>query len=192
MLAASAAFAQAEDGIDKAKADRLDTRIFGGNPGKKSSACFVRRYDADHLARHPRQKLRAMLLLLTAEVEDGETEPSYSFQLGVKYRNRPGDFDSAGGCSHAIAEDNVNAIGFDCSVDCDGGGIDVAPAKDDKSVIVRLDRIGIWRRGKAGDQTPETLHAGADDRIFRLDRTDPADCAPLVADGKELASTGPE
>ena len=104
MLAASAAFAQAEDGIDKAKADLLDTRVFGGNSGKKASACFVRRYDADHLARHPRQKLSAVLLLLTAEVEDGETELSYSFRFGVKYRDRPGDFDSSGGCSHAIAE----------------------------------------------------------------------------------------
>ena len=192
MLAASAAFAQAEDGIDKARADRLDTRVFGGNPGKKASACFVRRYDADHLARHPRQKLSAMLLLLTAEVEDGETELSYSFRFGVKYRDRPGDFDSSGGCSHAIADDKGHAIRFDCSVDCEGGGINVAPAKDDKSVIVRLDQIRIWQRGKPDDQATEVLRGGADDRIFRLERSDPGDCAALVTDDKELASTSHE
>jgi hypothetical protein len=192
MLVASSAFAHAEDGIDKAKADRLDAKVFGGNPGKKASACFVRRYDDDHLARHPRQKVGALLLLLAADVEEGETELSYSFRLGVKFRDRPGDFDSSGGCSHAVAEDKGHEIRFDCSVDCEGGGINVALAKDEKSLIVRLDQIGIWQRGKQGDQTPEELRAGVDDRVFRLDRADPGDCAVLVTDGKELASMSHE
>ena len=188
MLVASVGLGHAqEDGIDQAKADRLDARIFAGNPGKKASACFVRRYDADHMAQHPRQKVSAMLLLLTADVEAGETALSYGFQLGIKLRDRAGDFDSAGGCNHAIAERRGNDIRFDCAVDCEDGGINVTPAKDDKSVIVRLDEIGIWQRGKQGDPLPETLRAGADDKIFRLDRTDPSDCAALVTDGKELA-----
>jgi hypothetical protein len=193
MLVAPAAFAHAQEGdIDKAKADRLDAKVFGGNPGKKASACFVRRYDADHLARHVRQKVSAMQLLLTADVEEGETELSYSFRLGMKFRDRPGDFESSGGCSHAVAEDKGHEIRFNCSVDCEDGGINVALAKDETSVIVHLDQIGIWRRGKQGDQVPEALHAGADDRIFRLDRSDPSDCAALFTDGKELASMSHE
>jgi hypothetical protein len=193
MLVASSAFAHAQEGgIDKAKADRLDARVFGGNPGKKASACFVRRYDADHLARHPRQKVSALQLLLTADVDEGETELSYSYRIGVKYRDRPGDFDASGGCSHAIASDKGNEIRFDCSEDCEDGGINVAPAKDDKSVIVRLDQIRIWQRGKPDGKATEVLRGGADDRIFRLDRSDPGDCAVLVTDGKELASTSHE
>ncbi|WP_213288494.1 hypothetical protein [Bradyrhizobium sp. sGM-13] len=34
---------------------------------QKTYACFVRRYDANHLAQHPKQKISAMKLLVTAE-----------------------------------------------------------------------------------------------------------------------------
>lgn len=51
-LSAAAIFAAAvsaghtqEEGIDKAKADAFDARMFAGPPGKKAYACFVRRYD---------------------------------------------------------------------------------------------------------------------------------------------------
>ena len=41
------------------------------------------------------------------------------------------------------------------SVDCDGGGLNIAVGKDDKSVLVRLDRVRIWQNNKpdpeAGD-----------------------------------------
>lgn len=69
MAAASATIGRAqEDGIDKAKAEAFDIRMFTRPPGKKAReyACFVRRYDPDHLARHPRQKVSAMRLLVTA------------------------------------------------------------------------------------------------------------------------------
>jgi hypothetical protein len=45
-----------EDSIDKAKADAFDVRMFAAPPGNKAYACFVRRYDPDHLVRHPKQK----------------------------------------------------------------------------------------------------------------------------------------
>ena len=45
-----------EEGIDKAKAAAFDVRMFTRPPGKKAYACFVRRYDPDHLARHPSRK----------------------------------------------------------------------------------------------------------------------------------------
>jgi hypothetical protein len=52
----------------------------------------------------------------------------------------------------------------------------VALSKDDKSAVIRLERITIWQRNKP------------DDEIFRLDRADSQDCAALVADRKELAA----
>ena len=189
IVAASAGAGHAqEEAISKAKADAFDVRMFAGAPGKKAYACFVRRYDAGHLARHPKQKVGAMKLLVTAEVPPDQASTNYSFRLGVKYRHRPGDFDSSGDCGHVVAEDTGKEIRLGCGVDCDGGGIDVALSKDDRSAIIRLDRITVWQRNKPDDDAADALTAGADDKIFRLDRADPRDCAGLVTDRKELAA----
>lgn len=109
-LAASAALAfpepsHAQDGIDKAKAAAFDSRMFAGSSGQNTFACFVRRYDAAHLAQHPKQKVRAMKLLVTAEKPPEEETTNHSFRLGVQYRHRPGKFDSSGSCGHVVAED---------------------------------------------------------------------------------------
>jgi hypothetical protein len=45
----------AQEGVDKAKATAFDAWMFGGPLGQKTYACFVRRYDASHLAQHPKQ-----------------------------------------------------------------------------------------------------------------------------------------
>jgi hypothetical protein len=192
MLAASAVGITAshaqEEGVDKIKADAFDVRMFIKPPGKKSYACFVRRYDPDYLARHPKQKVSAMKLLMTAEIPPDENTTNYSFRLGVKYRHRSGDFDSSGGCGHVIAEDAGNEIRFGCGVDCDGGGIGVALSKDDKSAIIRLERVRIWQNNKPDEEAGDSLVAGADDQIFRLDRIDTRECASLVTDRRELAA----
>jgi hypothetical protein len=109
---------QAQEGIDKAKATAFDARMFGGPLSQKTYACFVRRYDASHLAQHPKQKVSAMKLLVTAEDALEDKAVNYSFRLGFKYRHR----------------------------------------------------------------------AGADDRIFRVDRSDLHECSELVTDRKELAA----
>src|ERR1700730_7564335 len=70
-----------EEGIDKVQADALDTRMFAGPLGKKAYACFVRRYDPDHLARHPLQKVSAMKLLVSAEMPPEDAIYTYSFRL---------------------------------------------------------------------------------------------------------------
>ena len=50
----------AQEAVDKAKAATFDNRMFAGPLGQKTYACFVRRYDASHLAQHPKQKVSAM------------------------------------------------------------------------------------------------------------------------------------
>jgi len=90
----------AEEGVDKAKATAFDVRMFGGPLSQKTYACFVGRYDASHLAQHPKQKVSAMKLLVTAENAPEDKTVSYSFRLGFKYRHRAGDFDSSGYCNH--------------------------------------------------------------------------------------------
>jgi hypothetical protein len=177
-----------EEGIDKARADAFDVRMFAKSPGKKAYACFARRYDPDHLARHPQQKVSAMKLLVSAEIPPEEQTTNYSFRLGLKYRHRSGDFDSSGSCGHFVPEDAGHEIRFGCGVDCDGGGINVAMSNDDKSAIIRLERVRIWQNNKPDEELSDSLVAGADDKIFRLDRVDNRECASLVTDRKELAA----
>ena len=203
--AAAAAFvsspARAQDGVDKARAAAFDKRLFAGPVGARTYACFIRRYDANHLAQHPRQKVNAMKLLVTAENPPKEKTTNYSFRIGVKYRHRSGNFDSSGYCNHVLAEDADNQIRFGCGVDCEGGGINVALSKDEKSAIIRislpassaltwlcLERIMMWNRNKPDDEAADALLAGADDKIFRVDRADVRECAELVTDRQELAA----
>ena len=197
--AATAVTAAPVSADDQQQADAaFATRMFAGAVLKpKAYACFVRRYDAAHLAAHPLQKVSAMKLLITAEVVPEDKAFDYSFRLGVTFRDRPGDFDSSGDCGHAPTVKALDAneaavpdgIDFTCSVDCDGGGISVNLAHNDTALIVKpLQRIRIWK-GKDFDEAAATaLNAGADDKIFRLDRVKPDECASLITDRKELAA----
>ena len=178
---------QAQEAVDKAKATAFDVRMFAGPLGQKTYACFVRRYDASHLAQHPKQKVSAMKLLVMAEDAPEDKTVNYSFRLGFKYRHRAGNFDSSGFCSHIVAENSGGEIRLGCGVDCEGGGIEVA-MKDDKSALIRLERIRIWERNKPDDDASNDLVAGADDKIFRVDRADLHECSDLVTDRKELAA----
>ena len=192
-LAALTSLARAEEGDDlreasKAEGETFNARMYAGAPGAKAYACFVRRYDADHLARHPKQKVASMKLLISAEVDKEDKELHNSFRLGFRYRHRSGDFDSSGSCSHAVFTKSGNEVRLGCGVDCEGGGIGVALSKDDKSAIVRLERVRVWQNNKPDDDAERSLVAGADDKIFRLDRTDTSECASLVIDRKELAA----
>ena len=197
--AATAVTAAPVSADDQQQADAaFATRMFAGAvPKPKAYACFVRRYDAAHLAAHALQKVSAMKLLITAEVVPEDKAFDYSFRLGVTFRDRPGDFDSSGDCGHAPTVKALDAneaavpdgIDFTCSVDCDGGGISVNLAHNDAALIVKpLQRIRIWK-GKDFDEAAATaLNAGADDKIFRLDRVKPDECASLITDRKELAA----
>ncbi|MDF0492529.1 hypothetical protein [Bradyrhizobium yuanmingense] len=172
----------------KAEAETFNTRMYAKPPGDKAYACFVRRYDADHLARHPKQKVAAMKLLISAEFDKEDKELHHSFRLGFRYRHRSGDFDSSGSCNHAVFTRSGDEVRLGCGVDCDGGGIGVALSRDDKSAIVRLERVRVWQNNKPDDEAEHSLTAGADDKIFRLDRADNRECASLVTDRKELAA----
>ena len=61
-------------------------------------------------------------------------------------------------------------------------------SKDKQPATALLDSIRMWNRNKPDDDASEELLAGADDRIFRIDRADLRECAELVTDRKELAA----
>jgi hypothetical protein len=205
LTAAISAFAAAPALADEQQQHDTDfaKRMFAGNlPKPKAYACFVRRYDAAHMAQHPLQKVSVMRLLVSTEKDPDFAVLQYAFRLGVNFRDRPGDFDSSGNCGHAptIAdpdnpdvppEDRVTrpaGIDFECNVDCDGGGVSVTLAHSDNSVIIRLDHIRIWKGSTPDAQAAGALQGGEDDKIFRLDRAGTSECASLVADRKELAA----
>lgn len=192
-VAALVGAAHAEEADDireasKADAESFNARMYAGPPRNKAYACFVRRYDAEHLARHPKQKVASMKLLVSAEFDKEDKQLHNSFRLGFKYRHRAGDFDSSGSCNHAVFAKEGNEVRLGCGVDCEGGGIGVALSKENKSAIVRLERVRVWQNNKPDADAEESLVAGADDGIFRLDRADNAECASLVTDRKELAA----
>ncbi|WP_247295965.1 MULTISPECIES: hypothetical protein [unclassified Bradyrhizobium] len=170
-LAALSSVARADEVDDireasKAEAETFNARMYAGAPGNKAYACFVRRYDAEHLARHPKQKVAAMKLLISAEVDKEDKELHNSFRLGFRYRHRSGDFDSSGSCNHAVFTKSGNEVRLGCGVDCEGGGIGVALSKDDKSAIVRLERVRVWQKNKPDHDAEQSLVAGADDRTL--------------------------
>src|SRR5271168_2017945 len=175
MAMAAPAFATDPQPADIAFAQRM---FVGSLPKPKAYACFVRRYDSAHLAQHPLQKVSVMKFLITAEYDTDFKAFEYSFRLGVNFRDRPGDFDSSGECGKAPTVRNADTdapvaagIDFECDVDCDGGGIAVNLANGDNSLIVKLDRIRIWKGNSPDEKATTGLQGGADDRVFRLDRT---------------------
>jgi hypothetical protein len=193
VLAASLGAARAGETDDtreatKAEVETFNARMYGDTAGTQTFACFVRRYDAEHLARHPKQKVAAMKLLVSAEYDKEDKGLHNSFRLGFRYRHRSGDFDSSGSCSHVVFTSNGTEVRLGCGVDCEGGGIGVALSRDDKSAIVRLESIRVWQNNRPDDDAERSLVAGADDGIFRLERTDNRECASLVTDREELAA----
>jgi hypothetical protein len=175
--------------LAKDDTDAFAKRLFAvKSVGQKTYACFVRTYDASHLAHHRQQKVGEMKLLVAAERLPDESALSYSFRLGVKLRHHRGDFVSNGDCGHAEVSHKREGIRISCGADCGGGGLAIGLAPDDKSLIVKLDEIAIWRADKPGDESTQMeLRGGADDRVFRLDRVSNEICAPL-AKQEELAA----
>lgn len=184
----SGARADETDASAKRKEEFVN-HLFAGPIKKddKSYACFVRVYDAEHLARHPKQKVRRMKLLVTAEGATKESADSFSFRLGLNYRNKRSTFDSSGGCN-PVAEEGTKNSQLSCYVDCDGGGIGITLANDDKVAMLEVERIRIWRNSHPDEEASYSLEAGQDDHIFRLERVDTRQCASLVTDREELAA----
>jgi hypothetical protein len=189
MIAVALLVASAAKAEDTKPDSEFASRLFAGDVvPDKNYACFVRRYDSAHLARHPLQKVAAMKLLVTAEKAEQGLALSYSFRLGVKFTKRPGDFDSSGFCMQPNSQADADGkMQFGCGVDCDGGGISIELNKDNKFSLVRLERIRIWQNSKP-DEEGLDLSGGADDKIFRLDRAKLDMCRSLIADRKELAA----
>jgi len=181
LMAALLAFAS-----DAFGAEDFLARLLGHAPGKgKSYACFARVYDPAHLASHPRQNVRSMILLV---VLDPENPYSYQLRIGSHFRSLKGMLDTEGDCG--VAQDSTDAAspaGAHCSVACDGGSIDVALKDKDAVLLTIPEGARLWKPG--ADETSGNVHGafGPDDKLFRLDRSPVAECAEEGADATETA-----
>lgn len=189
-LLASAAVAQPDR--EAAKVADFAQRMFATKSfEQKTTACFARSYDAAHLARHPKQTVSAMKMLISAEKLEGDTSLGYSYRLGAKFRDRKGDYASSMDCGYAyLSEVKREGVQVSCSEGCEGGpSIAIAIAPDSKAVIVKLSSIGVWLADNPQDESGQfELKGGADDRVFRLERVDPEMCKSLIKDGDEVAA----
>ncbi len=185
VLAGAGLSARAQESKDD---EAFQQRLFGRVPdGGQIHACFSRVYDTAHLAQHPRQNVRTMLLLVRANPESDQ--PKYALRLGVTFRKSGAHFDSAGDCGsiHDTSKVGGAAAVAHCGVDCDGGSIDVA-IKDAKSVLVSIPYgARIWRANSDND-SDQAKRFGADDKMFRLDKTALTECLRLADDAQEKAA----
>ena len=151
--------------------------IFGHDPGGAAAhACFSRHYTAAHLAKHPHQNVTAMLAFIDKPAGEGENG-SYTVGLDVKFRKSQNPFQVSGSCSDG--SDIGSALA--CGIECDGGSIGVRVKSRDAVLIDIPDGARIWDPDSE-DEPPATARFGADDKVFRLERTDIKTCLPLVWD----------
>jgi hypothetical protein len=173
----------------RANPDDFTKRLMGRAPGKGVTyACFTRAYDDAHLAAHPQQNVRAMMLLVKIDSEVGD---GYNLTIGVNFRSRKSLFETSGDCAAPHPEgdssDPKGAQSAHCAIPCDGGPIDVA-LKDNGSVLLTIPNgARVWRPGSINPD--ENVHGAfaADDKLFRLDRASLSQCAPVGVDKAEKA-----
>jgi hypothetical protein len=141
--------------------------ILAPQPGNK--ACYARRYDAGHLRQHPRQRITAMTFRLAVEAYDPPSEKAerpedkvyYTFSMTVNRRGDKRRLYTAGDCSgDAIL----------CAVDCDGGYVTLDKMPPADTLIVRLNDDGIVMFHDCDEGEGVPVKAGADDKVFRLDK----------------------
>jgi hypothetical protein len=187
-FSARAQEAKAESKAESKDDEAFQQRLFGRTAGgTQIHACFSRVYDTAHLAQHPRQNVRTMLLLVKADSEDNQLQ--YGVRLGVTFRKSGAHFESAGECGsiHDAGEAGGSAGAVHCGVDCDGGSIEVA-IKDAKSILVSIPTgARIWRAGSDND-SDQAKRFGTDDKVFRLDKAALTECLRLADDSKEKAA----
>ncbi len=191
-LLASAAVAQPDR--EAAKMRDFAQRMFATKSlDQKPAACFVRTYDAAHLARHPKQTVTAMKMLIAGETLEGGSSISYSYKLGVNFRNRNGDYASNYDCGYPEVSDAKLGAEVSCHDGCEAGGIVIALARNSKAIIVKLESVAVWLADKPQDESAQfEFKGGADDRVFRLERVDMENCKSLIKVGDEVAALQPE
>lgn len=185
IAAVAASLAMAGDAL----ADPLGTLLSKGN----GSACYERIYDDAHLAKHPGQRTREMLLSLRAEGGDPD-----GATIRIRIRQDQRDLYQLGECSFE-KKANLDAMGkplipafkgpsgLDCHLyastdpgSAEEGGDFPIDLRDGATILVYFpEELAAWtslQRPVSADWP----RFGVEDRVFKLSRTANSACRPLV------------
>jgi hypothetical protein len=141
--------------------------------------CYARYYDAAHLAAHPRQTVRRIMVDYDRRMHEdaGPENTAAKFIAGIGFMLTH----SGGWYTQELFCKTAGGY-FDCYLDADGGSIRLIPDRD----ALRLQVIGggggtdrIVVEGAAG--FGKFGAPGSDDRAFVLPRADRKLCNPAVA-----------
>lgn len=186
LAGAAAAPAAAQENVSvRQQNEAFVKRMLGALPGEKPvSGCFVRTYDAAHLAAHPQQKVTQVVLLYRVLEISSDDYVSYEFSAGFRLRGKKEMSITGGSCGHARAVEDGPITHMNCGVDCDGGGMKVELAADGKSLLARINeyisvqpKSVFYKDGEPEDR--DGITPGADDKAFRLERVAIEQCATL-------------
>lgn len=170
-----------------AAAADANLQLFGRDVGKeKAYACYARVYTKAHLAGHPDQNVRDIMVFVDSYEDEGGAGRQYILGMSVNFRQLKKPYSAYGGCS--LGTDGKQAL--HCGIDCDGGTIGVR-IKDKNSILLDIPD-GARVSDDAGEEepsdTPEGAKFGPDDKIFRLDRAALSACLPLASDEETRAA----
>jgi hypothetical protein len=177
IILAGCGAAQAADDANFAK-----TVFANPAPNAKSRACFVRRYDAQHMAQHPKQHVRDIMLLVGREkFEDEPGGLRWQFKLSAHFTDRKGRYESDGDCSTVAPDASGAATRLHCSVACDGGDMSMTPAADSPNATARFGSLRYWKAGSPESAGADDTIGDGDDQLFQMERAELLDCAPLLS-----------
>ncbi len=152
--------------------------------------CFARSYDDAHMRQHPKQKVRQMSLLVKVEHIKQDNLYRYNFTMRVGMRGRGKMLETSGECGWAYGDKPPEGPIIRCSVECDGGGVDIEQQRGTDNLLVHLTdtdekgrpgRPGRIRMAVCGEDDEENsvdLVSGADDKTFRLSKAPARTCRP--------------
>jgi hypothetical protein len=150
-------------------------------PQAGNKVCYSRAYDAAHMKAHPQQRITAMKFLLSVAAYDPKPADAatpedlyyYTFAMSVSRRGDKRLLRTSGDCN---GSDNIL-----CAVDCDGGSVTLDKMLPANSLIVRLNNVnGITMFHDCDEgKGAVVVKAGADDKVFRLDKVAADACQSL-------------
>jgi hypothetical protein len=153
-------------------------------------ACFGRVYDANHLAKHPKQLVTELFLHRDINPDQNtefepQTPESFKEHDGqgttvfvnayVRFKNRKGIFWNTLSCGKGFDADGKTTR---CSIDCDGGSFGLMPRQ--KNLILTNQGFVLIGGCGATDEENENrvfFGPGADDKVFLLEPRPAAQCA---------------
>ena len=152
----------------------------------ESFACFSRSYDSNHLRAHPRQNVVFAKALFDAYYDASSLAPArvahmYQVSLAFQFRNRVDTLTGAAECGDGTPPDSLEG-GAHCAGPQD---TKMQLALDGRQALVMTLSSGtdLWGPGSVEKRHVMVKNPfGADDRVFRLVRTNLGECEDLAFD----------